>query len=342
LKDFNSLKKVLVTGGAGYIGSHTCVELCAAGYEPVIIDNLCNSNPLVLTRLTQICGRTIPFFEGDVRDRSLLQRVFSTNQFDSVIHFAGLKSVGESVAKPSLYYDVNIGSASVLLSEMASAGVKNLVFSSSATVYDATEPCPIMESASLSPGNPYGSTKRFIERMLEEQSVAEPDWQLTALRYFNPVGAHLSGLIGEHPRGIPSNLMPYITQVAVGKRERLSVFGNDYDTVDGTGVRDYIHVTDLALGHVAALACPRTGFRTINLGTGHGTSVLQLIEGFTAASGCVIPYQILPRRPGDAATSFADASLAHRELNWRAERDIVAMCRDAWRWQSQNPNGYDV
>ena len=332
----------MVTGGAGYIGSHTCIELLTAGYQPVILDNFCNSDPAVLSRLAQICGAPIQHIAGDVRDRSLVKHLFAAQAYDSVIHFAGLKAVGESVLSPSLYYDVNIGSASVLVGEMVAAGVKKIVFSSSATVYGATVNCPIAETAPLSTGNPYGSTKLFIERLLEEQCASTPEWEVTALRYFNPVGAHPTGLIGEHPLGVPNNLMPFVAQVAAGKRGRVNVFGDDYDTADGTGVRDYIHVTDLARGHVAALSHSARGFRAINLGTGVGTSVLQMIKAFQRVSGKEIPYQIMPRRPGDSASCFANPGLAARALGWRAELNLDDMCRDAWNWQRANPNGYSA
>jgi UDP-glucose 4-epimerase len=342
LFDFTSLEKILVTGAAGYIGSHTLVELCAAGFVPVAMDDLSNSQSAVFTRVEEITGQRIEFIRGDVRDRKLLRRVFAEHAFAAVVHFAGLKSVAESVASPALYYDVNVGGSVALLLEMAHANVKRLVFSSSATVYAEANDSPIAETASLAPTSPYGMTKRVVEDLLRAQHESASGWEICALRYFNPVGAHESGRIGEHPRGVPNNLLPYIAQVAVGKHPSLRVFGNDYPTIDGTGVRDYIHVADLARGHVAALTHPQPGFRCINLGSGVGTSVLQMLSAFQQASGRAIAHHVLPRRAGDIAQYFADASRAHRELNWRAERDIVAMCRDAWRWQSQNPNGYDV
>lgn len=334
------MSHVLVTGGAGYIGSHTVLELLASGHTPIILDNFCNSHPKVVSRLQTIMGCQITSIRGDVRDRDCLQRVFSTYNFAAVIHFAGLKAVGESVAKPLLYYDTNIGSTLALLQAMAAADVKQLVFSSSATVYGNAAASPIPEDAPLRPTSPYGHTKQMIEQLLQELSASASGFQATALRYFNPVGAHPSGLIGEDPTGVPNNLMPHITQVAVGKHERLQVFGCDYATEDGTGVRDYIHVMDLARGHVAALQQTQPGFRAVNLGSGKGTSVLELVAAFESANGKRVPITITGRRPGDVATCFADVNLAKEQLGWKAELDLKAMCRDAWRWQSRNPDGY--
>jgi UDP-glucose 4-epimerase len=337
--------KVLVTGGAGYIGSHACVELLAEGHLPVVVDNFCNSSPRALQRVREIAGMDFPVHRLDVRDREGLRAVFATERPDAVIHFAGLKAVGESVAQPWRYYDNNLVSTLVLVDTMREAGCHTLVFSSSATVYGLPETVPLAEDAPLSAINPYGRTKLMIEDMLRDLVAAEPQWQVALLRYFNPVGAHESGRIGEDPAGIPNNLMPYVTQVAVGRLPRLRVFGGDYPTPDGTGVRDYIHVVDLARGHVKALdwlARARPGGATaINLGTGRGCSVLELVRAFEAASGRTLPYEIVERRPGDAASCYADPALAQRLLGWRATRDLDAMCRDAWRWQSANPRGYD-
>ncbi len=333
--------KILVTGGAGYIGSHTCVELLAAGHEIVVVDNLVNSSATALERVRAIAGREFAFVRADLRDATALHALFATHAIEAVIHFAGLKAVGESVQKPLLYYDNNLGGTLRLLECMAGAGVRRLVFSSSATVYGDPASVPIREDFALSASNPYGRTKLFIEEMLRDQQRADPAWDITLLRYFNPVGAHASGLIGEDPAGIPNNLMPYVSQVAVGKLECLNVWGDDYPTPDGTGVRDYIHVVDLALGHLAALAkAPAAGVRAYNLGTGRGYSVLEMIAAFERASGRSVAYRIAPRRPGDVASCYADASLAHRELGWQATRDVDAMCRDAWNWQSRNPRGY--
>jgi UDP-glucose 4-epimerase len=333
--------KILVTGGAGYIGSHTCVELLAAGHAVTVVDNLANSSAVALERVRAISGRDLGFHRVDLCDGPALRAVFASDHFDAVIHFAGLKAVGESVRQPLRYYDNNVGGTLRLLECMREAGVRRLVFSSSATVYGDPATVPIREDFPLSASNPYGRSKLFIEEILRDEQRANPDWDIVLLRYFNPVGAHASGLIGEDPAGIPNNLMPYVSQVAVGKLECLSVWGNDYPTPDGTGVRDYIHVVDLALGHLAALAataCP--GVRTYNLGTGRGYSVLEMIAAFERASGRRINYRIAPRRPGDVASCWADPSLARAELGWTATRDVDAMCRDAWLWQSQNPRGY--
>lgn len=328
-------KSILVTGGAGYIGSHTCVELAAIGHEVIVLDNLSNSDRSVTDRVAQIAGRVIPFHEGDVRDKALLARLFSQYRFDAVIHFAGLKAVGESVAKPGLYYDNNVSGTLVLLDAMKTAGVNNLVFSSSATVYGEAGQPPFHEDSVLGPTNPYGRTKLMVEEILHDVAKTDPAWRMVLLRYFNPVGAHVSGMIGEDPNGIPNNLMPYVAQVAVGKLKALSVWGNDYPTIDGTGVRDYIHVVDLALGHAAALeAMSRLDpVSVFNLGTGRGSSVLEVVTAFERASGRKVPYQIAPRRQGDVASSYADPSRAAEVLGWKAQRDLDAMCRDTWRWQ---------
>lgn len=328
--------RVLVTGGAGYIGSHTCVELLNAGHEVIVVDNLCNSKISVLDRVKQIAGRSVSFYDLDVRDKAALSAVFGAHKIDAVIHFAGLKSVGESVAMPLQYYDNNVYGTLVLAQVMAEHNVRNLVFSSSATVYGDPASVPIREDFPLSATNPYGRSKLIVEEMLRDLPIAEPDWHIALLRYFNPVGAHSSGLIGEDPNGIPNNLMPYVAQVAAGKLARLSVFGGDYPTPDGTGVRDYIHVVDLALGHVLALdaLADKSGVVTYNLGTGRGYSVLEMVAAFEKASGKAVPYRIVDRRPGDIAACYADAGLAERELGWRAQRDIEVMCADSWRWQT--------
>ncbi len=333
---------VLVTGGAGYIGSHTCVELLEAGYRVVVVDNLSNSSPEALRRVQEITGRELDFVETDIRDDAAMATVFDSYPVDSVIHFAGLKAVGESVERPLAYYDNNVGGTVALLEVMADKGVKKIVFSSSATVYGDPASLPIREDFPLSATNPYGRSKLFIEEILRDLYRADPAWDIGILRYFNPVGAHPSGRIGEDPAGIPNNLMPYIAQVAVGKLERLSVFGGDYPTPDGTGVRDYIHVVDLARGHLAALARldEHPGCVTYNLGTGTGYSVLDMVEAFERASGREVPYQVVDRRPGDIAACWADPSLARRELGWEAQHDLQAMCEDTWRWQSANPEGY--
>ena len=336
--------KILTTGGMGYIGSHTVIALLEAGHEVVILDNLVNASRKVLTRLEQITGRTVTFVEGDVRDREVLQRLFAEHDFAAVIHFAGLKAVGESVALPLKYYDNNVAGSLVLMEEMAKAGVFQLVFSSSATVYGDPEQVPITEASPVgNTTNPYGASKYMVECMMRDVAATDARWSMVVLRYFNPVGAHTSGLIGESPNGIPNNLLPYICQVAVGKRESLSVFGGDYPTPDGTGVRDYIHVADLADGHVKAVEAHQddAGLHVYNLGTGQGSSVLEMVHAFEQAAGKKIAYAIAPRRPGDIATCYADASLAKAKLNWTAKRDLQQMMQDSWRWQSRNPNGYD-
>ena len=333
---------ILVTGGAGYIGSHTCIELLNQGHKVVVVDNLVNSHSESLQRVEELTGKNIPFYAVDLSNEAEITKVFSEHSIEAVIHFAGLKAVGESVEQPIRYYDNNIRSTLVLCKLMQSFSVKHLVFSSSATVYGLAESNPIPETAPLSATNPYGRTKLFIEYILNDWITTFDGASVALLRYFNPVGAHASGRIGEDPQGIPNNLMPYITQVAAGRREKLSIFGNDYDTVDGTGVRDYIHVVDLAMGHVKALDAliHLTGSHVYNLGTGNGTSVFELVQAFQQATGQPIPYEISARRPGDVATCFADSSKAERELNWKADRGIVEMCRDSWKWQKENPNGY--
>jgi len=333
---------VLVTGGAGYIGSHTCISLHEAGFDFVVFDNLCNSSKESLNRVEKIIGKKVLFHEGDIRSKSDLQSVFNSYDIDSVIHFAGLKAVGESVEKPLEYYDNNINGTIVLCQVMQENNCKNIVFSSSATVYGDPHTTPIKEDFPLSATNPYGRTKLFIEEILRDLYISDNDWRIVLLRYFNPVGAHKSGSIGEDPNGIPNNLMPFIAQTAVGKREALSVFGDDYDTHDGTGVRDYIHVVDLALGHVKALnKIPNMQeVLTVNLGTGNGYSVLDMVKAFEKASSKAVAYKIAPRRSGDIAECFADPSYAYKTLGWRAEKGIQEMCEDGWRWQSQNPDGY--
>ncbi|MYM32514.1 UDP-glucose 4-epimerase GalE [Duganella sp. CY15W] len=328
--------RILVTGGMGYIGSHTCVELMQAGHEVIALDNLSNSTASVAERVARITGRALDFVEADVRDRAAMEAVFSARAPQAVIHFAGLKAVGESVEQPLNYYDNNVTGSLVLFETMAKFGVKTLVFSSSATVYGDPASVPITEQFPLSATNPYGRSKLMIEEMLRDLYRADPSWRIALLRYFNPVGAHESGLIGEAPNGIPNNLVPYIAQVADGRRERLSVYGSDYPTPDGTGLRDYIHVVDLALGHLATLAKLATGvgIYTYNLGTGRGNSVLEMVRAFEAASGRPVPYQIVARRAGDIAACYADPGLAERELGWKATRNIAQMCADAWRWQS--------
>ncbi|MBQ4600721.1 MAG: UDP-glucose 4-epimerase GalE [Oscillospiraceae bacterium] len=334
---------VLVTGGAGYIGSHTCVELLTSGYEVTVIDNLCNSNPKSLARVEELTGKTVKFYKGDVRDEALLRRIFSENRICGVIHFAGLKAVGESVAMPHTYYDNNLNTTLALTKVMAEVGVKNLIFSSSATVYTADNEMPLRETSRTGNcTNPYGWTKFMTEQILSGIAHADNRWSVVLLRYFNPIGAHESGRIGEDPRGIPNNLMPYITQVAVGRREYLSVYGNDYDTHDGTGVRDYIHVVDLAKGHVAAVkyALENTGCEVFNLGTGTGYSVLDMVKAFNDANALEVPYRITERRPGDIATCYADPTKSAQLLGWKAEKNLTDMCRDSWNWQRSNPNGY--
>ena len=336
--------KVLVTGGAGYIGSHTCVELIEAGHEPVVIDNLCNSNPESLNRVKMITGKEVPFYEGDVRNEVLLNTIFSEHDIQCVIHFAGLKAVGESVAKPLEYYENNLCSTMTLCRVMGKRGVKRIVFSSSATVYSGDNEMPLRETSKTGNcTNPYGWTKYMGEQILRDLTVADPEWSVVLLRYFNPVGAHASGLIGEYPNGIPNNLMPFISQTAIGKRHHLNVFGNDYDTHDGTGVRDYIHVVDLAKGHVAAIAhlMENKGESVFNLGTGTGYSVLDMVKAFETANGIPVPYEIAPRRPGDLATCYADPAKSAEILGWKATKDQTDMCRDTWNWQSKNPNGFD-
>ncbi|WP_105254495.1 UDP-glucose 4-epimerase GalE [Pseudoalteromonas sp. T1lg75] len=334
--------KVLVTGGAGYIGSHTCVELLQAGYELVVVDNLSNSHREALSRVESISAKTLTFVKADIRDRAAMDQVFAEHAPEGVIHFAGLKAVGESTRDPLAYYDHNVNGSRLLLELMQKHGVKTLVFSSSATVYGDPDIVPIDEGAPLRTTNPYGQTKLVVESMCRDVVAADPTLSVVLLRYFNPVGAHSSGLIGEDPSGIPNNLVPYIAQVAVGKRERLSVFGNDYDTRDGTGVRDYIHVVDLASGHVKALEAlhGKPGCHTFNLGTGRGYSVLEMVNAFSKACGRAVPYEFAPRRPGDIAVCYAKPGLAERVLGWRASLGLDDMMADTWRWQSQNPDGY--
>ena len=338
----NPAKTLLVTGGAGYIGSHTCVELLQAGYGVVVADNLCNSRREVFGRIERIAGRAVTFHECDVRDAAALRGIFREYAIDAVLHFAGLKAVGESVDRPIEYYDNNVGGTLALCRAMAEAGVRKLVFSSSATVYGDPDAVPVREDHPLRPTNPYGHSKAMIETILQDLFRSDPAWKIALLRYFNPVGAHESGLIGEDPGGVPNNLLPFIAQVAVGRREALNVYGNDYPTPDGTGVRDYIHVVDLARGHLAALEKLATTSEvlSVNLGTGRGYSVLEMVEAFRRASGRDIPYRIVARRPGDVAACYADPALAARLLGWRAERGLERICRDAWRWQSMNPDGY--
>ncbi|WP_127555544.1 UDP-glucose 4-epimerase GalE [Saccharospirillum alexandrii] len=333
---------VLVTGGAGYIGSHTCIELIKAGHTVLVLDNLVNSSPESLRRVEAIVQQPVDFVEGDIRDTALLDRVFSEHDIEAVVHFAGLKAVGESTEKPLDYYDNNVYGTLCLLQVMKRHGCKNLVFSSSATVYGDPHTVPIQEHFPLSATNPYGRSKLMIEDILRDLHASDPEWQVALLRYFNPVGAHESGTIGEDPNGIPNNLMPFITQVAIGKREALSVFGSDYNTPDGTGVRDYIHVVDLAKGHVQAIEKLNSnpGCVAYNLGTGVGYSVLDMVKALEKASGCEVPYKLVDRRPGDIACCYADPAYAEQELGWRAERGLEDMMADSWRWQSQNPEGY--
>lgn len=335
--------KVLVTGGAGYIGSHTIVQLLEAGKEVVVVDNLINSSKESLTRVEEITGKSVTFYEGDLLDKPFLEKVFYENEIESVIHFAALKAVGESVTKPLHYYHNNITGTLVLCEVMKAAGVKNIVFSSSATVYGDPEVVPITEDSRLSATNPYGQTKLMMEQILQDLHVADNTFNVAILRYFNPIGAHKSGRIGENPNGIPNNLVPFIAQVAVGKRAELAVFGDDYDTHDGTGVRDYIHVVDLANGHLKALdkLAEKPGVVIYNLGTGNGYSVLDVVKAFEKASGINIPYVIKDRRPGDIATCYAEPAFATQELGWKATKNIDDMCEDTWRWQKTNPNGYE-
>jgi len=334
--------KVLVTGGAGYIGSHTCVLLLEAGYEVVVFDNFCNASKESIERVEEITGKKVDLVEGDIRNRSDLELVFSSHRIDAVIHFAGLKAVGESVEHPLWYYENNVYGTVVLCDVMRKFGCKSIVFSSSATVYGDPHTTPIKENFPLSATNPYGRSKLFVEEILRDLYISDSAWRVVLLRYFNPVGAHESGRIGEDPNGIPNNLMPFIAQTAVGKRQELSVFGDDYDTHDGTGVRDYIHVVDLAQGHLNALEklSDIDDVLTVNLGTGKGYSVLDVVRAFEKASGKKVPYTIAPRRSGDIAKCYADPDYAKAVLNWEAEKGIEDMCRDTWHWQSQNPNGY--
>ena len=336
---------ILLTGGAGYIGSHTIIELDKAGHDVVVVDNLVNSNPEALRRVAKIIGKEVPFVKADVRDRAAMEAIFNENKIDAVIHFAGLKAVGESVAKPLEYYENNMNATFVLLEVMRSHGCKNLIFSSSATVYGNPAIIPITEECPKGHcTNPYGQTKSMLEEVLMDVQKADPAWNIVLLRYFNPIGAHESGTMGENPNGIPNNLMPYITQTAVGIRKELGVFGDDYDTPDGTGVRDYIHVCDLAAGHVAALSAinRNCGLAIYNLGTGRGYSVLDVVKAFIKVNGVDVPYVIKPRRPGDIATCYCNPAKAKAELGWEAKHGIEDMCRDSWNWQKNNPKGYDA
>lgn len=338
------MSTVLVTGGAGFIGSHTSVELLNAGYDIIILDNFVNSKPESLKRIKELTGKDFKFYQADIRDEEAMTKVFAENKIDAVIHFAGLKSVPQSVKEPLNYYDNNIAGTVCLCRVMDKAGCKKLVFSSSATVYGSKNPSPLREDMPTGgTTNPYGTTKYFIEQILQDLCVSDSEWGVSILRYFNPIGAHKSGRIGEDPNGIPGNLMPYITQVAIGKLECLNVCGNDYPTPDGTGVRDYIHVVDLAKGHVCAIKklAENCGLKTYNLGTGVGYSVLDIVKNFEEATGVKIPYSIKPRRPGDIDTCYSSAALAEKELGWKAENGIKEMCEDSWRWQKMNPNGYD-
>lgn len=335
---------ILITGGCGYIGSHTCIEMLKAGYDIVVLDNYYNAKPEALHRVKELSGKDFPFYECDIRDAEGLRRIFRENSIEAVIHFAGLKAVGESVVKPLMYYENNVSGTVTLCEVMAEMGCKRIVFSSSATVYGMGNPSPLNEEMPVGAvTNPYGRTKFMIEGILSDLCVSDPAWSAVLLRYFNPIGAHESGRIGEDPNGIPNNLMPYVTQVAIGMRPKLSVFGSDYDTHDGTGVRDYIHVVDLAKGHVCAVdyALKTTGAEAINLGTGEGYSVLDLVKAFKAANGVDVPYVITDRRPGDVATCYSDPTKAAKLLGWKAEKNLEDMCRDSWRWQTQNPKGYD-
>ena len=339
------MKNILITGGAGYIGSHTAVELLNSGYEVIVYDNLCNSSKESLKRVEELTGKTVKFYEGDVRDAKALEDMFNKESIDAVIHCAALKAVGESVQKPLLYYQNNITGTLTLMDVMSRVNVKNIVFSSSATVYGNPETMPITEDCPKGQcTNPYGWTKSMMEQIMSDVQKADPEWNVILLRYFNPVGAHESGRIGEYPKGIPNNLMPYISQVAVGKLEKLGVFGDDYDTPDGTGVRDYIHVVDLAVGHVKAVdyLAKNPGLDVINLGTGVGYSVLDMVKAFSKACGKDLPYEIKPRRAGDIAMCYADPAKAEKVLGWKATRGLDEMCADSWRWQSQNPNGYEA
>ena len=333
---------ILVTGGAGYIGSHTCVELLLAGLEVVVVDNLCNSHEEALSRVQKIANRPLIFYKADIRDRRALRDIFKDHPISAVIHFAGLKAVGESVQQPLRYYDNNVAGSVALVEVMAEFGVTQIAFSSSAAVYGDPQTVPLTEEASTAPVTPYGRSKWMVEHLLQDLAASGTEWSVALLRYFNPAGAHPSGLIGEDPNGIPNNLLPFVTQVAVGRRPELSVFGDDYPTPDGTGQRDYIHVVDLACGHVAALKWlgSNSGVLTVNLGTGRPCSVLEIVGAFTQASSRAIPYRVGPRRAGDIAACWADPSLAEKVLGWRAERGIDVMCRDAWRWQQDNPQGY--
>ncbi|HWT55637.1 MAG TPA: UDP-glucose 4-epimerase GalE [Candidatus Microsaccharimonas sp.] len=333
---------VLVTGGAGYIGSHTCIELLNEGHDVTVVDNLSNSSVESLNRVEQITGKTINFLELDLCEKTKLEEVFQESDFDAVIHFAGLKAVGESVEQPLKYYRNNIDSTLALCEVMQEHGLKRLIFSSSATVYGSPEELPLKETSRVGVGvtNPYGWTKFMIEQVLRDIVQGDTEWTIDTLRYFNPIGAHESGLIGEDPSGTPNNLLPYISQVAIGKLEKLRIFGDDYDTPDGTGVRDYIHVVDLARGHVAALESQHQGLKTYNLGTGKGVSVFELMHAFESASGKVIPYEVVPRRAGDVAVCYADPSLAAKDLNWKAQKTLDQACVDSWRWQTENPHGY--
>ena len=338
------MPNVLLTGATGYIGSHTCIEMMAAGWTPVIIDNLCNSSAAVLDRIERIAGCRPSFIQGDIRDSAALDRIFGERAIDAVVHFAGLKAVGESVAEPLRYYENNVAGTVALVGAMHRHGVKRIVFSSSATVYGISDKMPLTEDSPIGAVNPYGQSKVMVEQILRDIGAADPDWRVMLLRYFNPVGAHESGLIGEDPTGIPNNLMPFVAQVAMGRRPRLNIYGNDYPTPDGTGIRDFIHVVDLAQGHVAAMAVlmddDAARVNVVNLGTGRGHSVLEVVKSFEAASGRPISYRFVDRRPGDVAVCYADPSRAHSLLGWEARRGVDIMCADAWRWQSMNPNGY--